>query len=166
MTLAEYIKLFKCCKNEFPEGIFFQNSETDPYLKSQNEAENRLRRHSVVGLYRRVWNPRLRDRKSCTKYCLSYGCKWVDGLMIDIFIAEDTLKPHHLSKVFPLKEMLFEGFRLPVPGNWKEILRYKYGDYTSEFREDSNRVPEDNSDPFHSCEELKKNRDKIKRDKY
>lgn len=155
MPLDEYVKLFKCCKNKFPEGIFFQNSETDPYLRSTNETENRLLRHPVVGLYRRLWNPRLRDTKSCTKFCLEYGCDWADGLMIDIFIAEDTMDPDHLNSVFPLKEMLFEGFRFPVPGNWREILKHKYGDYDKKLGGDNDRIPEDNSDPFHSCEELK-----------
>ena len=157
MPFSEYVKLFKCCRDEFPEGTFFQNSVTDPYLRPGNETEYRILRDPVVGLYRMNWNPRIRDRKSCTRYCLTYeDCKWEDGLMMDIFIAEDSLPSYQRARVFPLKKMLFEGFYLPVPNNWKDILSSLYGNYNSEIGEGMNREPEDDADPFHSCEELKK----------
>ncbi|KAK3715039.1 hypothetical protein QZH41_002682 [Actinostola sp. cb2023] len=165
MTLGQYIKLFRCCKDEFPKGMFFQNSETDPHLSPSSSTEKVALMHSAVGLYEQPWNPRLRDTKSCTKYCLTENCKWEDGLMIDIFIAEDTLTSHQRAGVLPLKQMTFEGFRFPVPNNWREILEYKYGDYEAEIGEHDSREPEDIADPFHSCKVLKKRRKNRKKKK-
>ncbi|XP_032231379.1 uncharacterized protein LOC5507006 [Nematostella vectensis] len=154
MPLEDYIKLFTNHSQEFPRDVFFQNSESDPFLRPGDPAKERPLRHPVVGLYRRTWNPRLRDRKSCVGYCLEYGCKWHDGIMIDVFIAEDTLGD--TSGVFPLKEMEFEGFPLYAPNNWKDILESKYGEDFMTIPRVSDMVPDEKSDCLHDCEALRK----------
>lgn len=160
MSLKDYIKLFKCCRKEFPKDMFFQNSKTDPH---QNPSK--IKRHPIIGLYKTPWNPRLRDLKSCTRYCLQEGCKWEDGLMIDIFIAEDHLSWIQRAGLFPLQYMTFEGFKFPVPNNWRRILYDFYGDYENDIGGEDERIPQDNSDPFHSCRDLKKQMKRKKKKK-
>lgn len=146
MPLDDYVKFFQVAAKEFPEDIFFQNSESDPALKP-NDASG-FDNHKIVGIYQATWNPRLRDRNSCYKYCIYYGCKWHDGLMIDIFVLPDVG-----SSVYPLKRMTFEGFPFNVQNNWKAELVSLYGENWFEFPTD--RSPEENPDVFNSCEKLK-----------
>ena len=150
IPLEDYIKFFKYAHRDLPDDIFFQNSESDPALApSDSNAAARLR-HKIVGIYKRTWNPRLRDRKSCYKYCLYYHCKWHDGLMIDLFVTDESIGPF-----LPVRQMRFEGFNFPVPNNWKEVLEELYGkDYMTVPKDQNFRTPGDHPDTLHSCEEL------------
>lgn len=145
MPLVDYIQFFKHWSRELPRDIFFQNVNSDPYLLNAGE----VHWHREVGAYRRPLNPRLRDVKSCYKYCLKEGCEWHDGLMIDIFVHDgDT------SAEFPLRKMKFEGFVFPVPKNWRKKLTDAYGNDFMELPEKELRVPRENAEPVRSCKEL------------
>ncbi|KAK3715040.1 hypothetical protein QZH41_002680 [Actinostola sp. cb2023] len=150
IPLDQYEQFFKNASRDLPADVFFQNTESDPNLRPE-ELIYESNKYKDIGMYIRTWNPRLRDRKSCYKYCIAHGCKWHDGLMIDMYIVESIPKG-----TFPLKEVLFEGLRFPVPNNWRKRLVKKYGDnYMLVPREGSNnRFQWDWPDPVHSCEEL------------
>ena len=148
MPLDDYVKFFQVAAKELPEDVFFQNSISDPALNPNDGRD--YDKHKIVGIYEATWNPRLRDRNSCYKYCINYGCKWHDGLMIDIFVVTDVDK----SEIYPLKQMEFEGFPLNVQNNWEQVLVSLYGENWSEFPTD--KTPEENPDVFHGCEKLKK----------
>ncbi|XP_048585695.1 uncharacterized protein LOC116614457 [Nematostella vectensis] len=152
IPLEDYERFFKIASQDLPEDIFFQNSESDVNLRPDNESYERMK-YKDIGLYRRTYNPRLRDRNSCYKYCLAHGCTWHDGLMVDMYVVEKAPKSY-----FPLKELVFEGFNLVVPNNWKSVLKNKYGsgymDVPGEGSE--NRFRWDWPDPIHSCESLAK----------
>ena len=90
MPLDDYVKFFQLAARELPKDVFFQNSISDPALKPDDVSG--FDNHKIVGLYEATWNPRLRDRNSCYKYCIAYGCKWHDGLMIDMFIVPNVDK--------------------------------------------------------------------------
>lgn len=151
ITLQDYIKFFQTAAKDLPEDVFFQNSISDPALGPSNPAEKAALAHDVVGLYRRSWNPRLRDPKSCYRYCIKEGCSWHDGMMIDIFVQE-TKDPG----IFPLKQMEFEGFLFPVPNNWRSQLEKLYhSNFLQVPEKEKNRKPVDFPDTQHSCDELK-----------
>ncbi|XP_048582499.1 uncharacterized protein LOC125561862 [Nematostella vectensis] len=150
IPLADYIKFFEVAAKELPSDMFLQNSISDPYLRPDNKQYAASITHPKVGIYQRSWNPRLRDKKSCYKYCINYGCKWHDGMMIDMFVIDGKL-----DGIFPLKQMDFEGFSFPVPNNWKEQLSKSYGkNFMQVPLEKSKRVPVDFPDCKHSCKEL------------
>jgi len=146
IPLDDYIKFFQVAAKELPADIFFQNSISDPALHPNQSWW--FHKHAVVGIYQETWNPRLRDRNSCYKYCMAHACKWHDGLMVDIFVLRRVYSP-----VYPLKRLPFEGFTLPVQNNWKEELESLYGEYWFEFPED--RSPSEHPDVFNGCEKLK-----------
>lgn len=148
MPLDDYVKFFQVAAKELPEDVFFQNSISDPALKPNDARDYDV--HKIVGIYEATWNPRLRDRNSCYKYCIAYGCKWHDGLMIDMFVVTDVDE----SAIYPLKQMQFEGFPLNVQNNWEQVLVSLYGQSWSEFPTD--KSPEENPDVFHGCEKLRK----------
>ena len=148
MPLEDYVrfvteKLYK----DLPGDIFFQNYLTDPYTRPPHYRAQID--HPDVGHYRRPYNPRLRDKTSCYKYCLEYDCQWHDGLMVDIFILDSGS-----SEEFPLQEMTFEGFRLPVSKNWLQKLEALYGPSFMRLPLSWNRVPKVWPDPLHACEGL------------
>ena len=152
MPLEDYIKFFKYAAKDLPEDIFFQNSISDPPLRPSDDTEAAAITHKEVGIYRRTWNPRLRDKNSCYKYCMAYGCDWHDGIMIDMFILDGKIRKEY----FPLKKMEFEGFLFNVPANWNKILENLYGkDYMNKLPSDDKRKPVDFPDNTHSCEDIK-----------
>lgn len=148
MTLDQYEKFYRNGSRDLPDDVFFQNSESDPPLRPSDPQEYKRLKYKDIGLYRRSYNPRLRDRNSCYKYCRVYGCKWHDGAMVDIFVVESVPK-----NTYPLKTALFEGLHFPVQNNWKEVLSDKYG-------ENYMKIPKKISfnafypDPEHSCGDL------------
>ena len=146
IPLDDYVKFFQVVAKELPADIFFQNAISDPALHPDNTWW--YHKHAIVGIYQASWNPRLRDRNSCYKYCMAYGCKWHDGLMVDIFVLRRVY-----SSVYPLKRLPFEGFTLPVQNDWKEELESVYGKHWFEFPED--RDPGEYPDVFNGCEKLK-----------
>lgn len=77
-----------------------------------------------------------------------YGCKWYDGLMVDIFVLCNVD-----SLVYFLKRLLFEGFIFFVQGDWKDELKLVYGEDWFEFLWD--RSLDENLDVFRGCEKLK-----------
>jgi len=147
MPLEDYIKFFQSVAKELPSGIFFQNVISDPALQPDDPEKYGLHTHKIVGIYQRVWNPRLRDMNSCYKYCLAYNCKWHDGLMVDIFVQR-----HVSSSVYPLKRMEFEGYLFPVPSNWRQTLVSMFGEDCFEFPTD--KSPYGGLDTFNGCEKL------------
>ena len=147
IPLEDYVKFFQVVSKELPDDIFFQNSISDPPLNPDDRSSFHV--HEIVGIYERTWNPRLRDRNSCYKFCFEYGCKWHDGLMMDIFVL-----PSVDSSVYPLKRMKFEGFTFPVQNNWREFLISYFGDDCFEFQMDPDQQPEESPDVFNGCEKL------------
>lgn len=153
MTLDQYEKFYRYASRDLPNDVFFQNSESDPYLRPSDPEEYQRLKYKDIGLYKRFKNPRLRDSKSCYKYCLHHGCKWHDGLMIDIFVHESLP-----NGTYPIKDYLFEGLSLPVASNWKEALVGEFGDDVLELPKtvSKNRGTKNRPDPMHSCEEIRK----------
>ena len=148
IPLRDYIKFFQVVAQELPDDIFFQNTVSDPPLKPENPSRWSLHEHKIVGIYQATWNPRLRDRNSCYKYCMAHGCKWHDGLMVDVFVL-----PNEGISVYPLKRLPFEGFTLPVQNDWKKELESKYGKNWFEFPTD--KSPDEHPDVYNGCEKLK-----------
>jgi len=151
MPMQEYVKFYTIGSKELPNDIFFQNSKTDiHFLAWVDSAVDQPVTHPKIGPYRSPLNARLRDKSSCYGYCLLYGCKWHDGLMIDLFVTERETKD-----VFPLKEMEFEGFTFPVPKNWKEILQQDYNEDVMNIpSEQSARKPYILPYPMTTCQKL------------
>ena len=150
VPLDDYVKFFQVVAKELPDDIFFQNCISDPELMPSEEVikEKHLHIHSIVGIYQRITNPRLRDRKSCYRFCFANNCKWHDGLMVDIFVF-----PHESRWVYPLKQMTFEGFLFPVPNNWWWQLKSEYGINCFQLPKEPH-LDDGSMDPIHSCEEL------------
>jgi len=146
IPLDNYVNFFQVVAKELPADIFFQNTISDPALHPDDPSG--FHKHEIVGIYQATRNPRLRDRNSCYKYCMAHGCKWHDGLMVDIFVLRNVG-----SSVYPLKRLPFEGFTLPVQNDWKEELQSMYGENWFEFP--TGRSPDENPDVFHGCEKLK-----------
>lgn len=147
MPLGDYVKFFQVAAKELPADMFFQNSVSDRALRPSDISG--YHRHEVVFIYQATFNPRLRDRNSCYKYCMTYNCKWHDGLMVDIFVT-----PNVDNAIYPLRRMTFEGFPLNVQNNWRKYLVSVYGEKWFEYP--TNRPPEENPDVFNSCEKLMK----------
>ncbi|KAK3750523.1 hypothetical protein QZH41_006272 [Actinostola sp. cb2023] len=148
MPLDDYVRFFTIVSKQLPKDIFFQNSESDPALRPSNY---RKKKNKIYGIYQANYNPRLRDRSSCYKYCLKHGCGWHDGMMIDIFVHDGNL-----DGIFPLQEMEFEGFKFPVSSNWQSMLVNKYGkNYMNLPKTAKQRRPVDFPDPLLSCDEIK-----------
>lgn len=127
---ADYQK-FRSFSHELPSDIFLQNGTSDTAFGTA--------KHTILA--------KLRDKGGCFGYCLRTGCKFHDGMMIDIFgfeekgedhISETTSNKVHFkvpkSQIFPLTEMKFEGFNVYVPNNHDIILRNTYG-------KDYNKIP-------------------------
>ena len=148
MPLTDYIQFFRHWYKELPDDIFFQNLKSDPYHRPVDQTKVAPPHHEV-GYLRTPYNPRLRDKNSCYKYCIELGCKWHDGLQVDIFILESDT-----TAEFPLQEMTFEGFRFPVSKNWLEKLESKFGSGIMELPYIWHRKPKVWPDPLHSCEKL------------
>jgi lipopolysaccharide cholinephosphotransferase len=86
---------------------------------------------------------KFRDNNSCYGYCKKHGCKWHDGIQLDIFICDYTKKKDKIyildenwnkilvkkNKIFPLKNIKFENHLLPVPNDYNYILKKEYGDF-------------------------------------
>ena len=157
---ADYEKFVKYGAKELPNDIFFQTEETDIHWK--------------VPYWSRMFG-KLRDKRSCYKYCIESGCKHNDGLQLDLFVVENDSDGNFIevysstnwflrrfiygpifrkqSEIFPLTEVNFDGFDLPAPRKWKEILKSLFGDFMI--------IPKDEplghifTDAFHSCDEIK-----------
>ncbi|KAL9969630.1 hypothetical protein ACROYT_G021865 [Oculina patagonica] len=157
---ADFEKFIKYGVSELPEDIFFQTEQTDAHYQVPFQT-------GMLG--------KLRDRKSCYKTCLTGGCKHMDGLQIDMFVLESDSDGNFLelysnsnwfmrrfiygptvrkaSEIFPLTEVDFDGFALPAPRQWEEMLQSFYGDFMT--------IPYDNppghifTDALRSCEEIK-----------
>ena len=164
---AEFEKFIKYGVSDLPDDIFFQTVETDD--------------HYIVPPHSGI-HGKLRDRRSCYKTCLNIGCKHMDGLQIDIYVVENnssdgkrfvesyshpslfaetltddpSLTAGNESAIFPLIEVNFDGFLLPAPRTWKEMLESFYGDFMT--------IPYDKppghiiTDALRSCEEIKESR--------
>ena len=157
----DYQTFIKSGVSELPEDIFFQTEDTDVHYKVPPQS-------GMLG--------KLRDTKSCYKYCLHSGCKHADGLMIDMLVLEKDSDGNFIelfshtnwflrrfiygpikrkeSDVFPLIEVNFDGFLVPAPREWRKILESYYGDFMS--------IPYGKSPAFldtdvlRSCEEIMK----------
>lgn len=158
---VEYQKFIESGVSELPDDIFFQTEDTDVHYKTPPQS-------GMLG--------KLRDTKSCYKYCLRGGCKHEDGLMIDMLVLEKDRDGNFIelfshtnwllrrfiygpiirkeSDIFPLTEMNFDGFSIPAPREWSKILKSYYGDFM--------RIPYGappaflDSDALRSCEEIRK----------
>lgn len=154
----DFEKFVKHGVNELPDDIFFQTEQTDPYYKVPFQT-------GMLG--------KLRDRNSCYKTCV--GCKHMDGLQLDMFVVETNADGNFLelytcanwfmrtfiygptirkpSEVFPLTKVNFDGFLLPAPREWKQMLSSCYGDFM--------KIPYDNppghivTDALRGCQEVK-----------
>ena len=45
------------------------------------------------------------------------------------FLDVPFVVERHLEDIFPLTTLEFEGYQLPVPGNYDKVLTDQYGDY-------------------------------------
>ncbi|XP_029211630.1 lipopolysaccharide cholinephosphotransferase LicD-like [Acropora millepora] len=159
---SEFEKFVKYGVTELPKDIFFQAEGTDVWKPIPS--------FGLLG--------KLRDKSSCYKYCFEHGCKHKDGLQLDLFVIENDDQGNLLEVfshtktnwivqrliyngiilrkpdeyIFPLIQVKFDGFLLPVPREWKMILHTLYGDFMT--------VPENEplghiiTDTFHSCDEV------------
>ncbi|XP_068751338.1 uncharacterized protein [Montipora capricornis] len=143
---------------ELPKDIFFQTEETDLHWKVP----------SWSGIL-----AKLRDKGSCYKYCIENGCKHNDGLQLDFFVIPQNDREGNFveiyshpnlflrrfyygsilrkpEEIFPLTQVNFDGFFLPAPWKWKEILTSLYGDFmTLPKNEPPGHII---TDPLRSCE--------------
>ena len=158
---SDFEKFVKYAVTELPKDIFFQSEVTDVHFKVPPGS-------GILG--------KLRDKTSCYKYCIQHGCKHKDGLQLDFVIENDDQgnlvevyshtktnwfmrrfvyglilrKPDEI--IFPLIQVNFDGFFLPAPREWKNILHTLYGDFMA--------VPENEplghiiTDLLHSCDEV------------
>ena len=149
MPMKDYIKFYRVGSKDLPPDVFYHNSKTDPNLRPNDSSEEHSLAHKEIGLYLTPWNHRLRDETSCYGYCLRHGCKWRDGLMVDLFVS--VRRP---GDVFPLKEMEFEGFVFPVPNTWRQILLDDYGNDVLSIPDEEQRIPYIRPHPIRSCEQL------------
>jgi phosphorylcholine metabolism protein LicD len=165
----DYDKLSSIIQQELPSDVFFQTEKTDPYYKKPKLS---------------YMFAKLRDTKSCyVEYlsiclnkCLQNGLQ-VDisvlqtdasGNLVDLFSSENLIRRFlrgplllKTSDVFPLKELEFEGFYLPVPNKWKKLLEYWYGRDFMTIPAPSARhkiLSGSDIDPLHSCDEVKRRR--------
>ena len=157
---ADFEKFIKYGVKELPDDILFQTEETDVYWKVPYCS-------GMLG--------KLRDTRSCYKYCMETGCKHNDGLQLDLFVVENDSDGNFIelysstnwflrrfiygpifrkpSEIFPLRELNFDGFYLPAPREWEKILKSLYGDFMI--------IPADEplghitTDTLHNCEEIK-----------
>ena len=146
MPLEDYVKFFKVAAKDLPDDVFFQNTKSDPNLPCDSKT-----RHPEVGCYKRPRNPRLRDTRSCYEYCRRHGCKWHDGLQVDIFVMDSSTRAE-----FPLHEMTYEGFRFPVSNNWLKKLEDEFGPGIMSLPSVKEREPKARPNTRQSCEELTK----------
>ena len=153
IPLMYYIDFFEKFSKELPDDMFFQTSSTDRHFYPPNPNPwfgfSKTRLDKRVGIYAGGWRPNVRDRSSCYKYCLHSGCKWHDGLQLDIFVT-DTIP----WGIFPLREMQFEGFNVLVPNNWKSVISAEYPRFM-DLPSKEDRTPKNMKlDPTRSCEEV------------
>ena len=143
IPLMNYDDFVKAVSEELPEDILFQMCNSDNYCGqwNSNDVTERFNKKEA--------RLKLRDKSSCYKYCFQHGCKWHDGLQVDVFIHNGSL-----NGIFPLREMQFEGFNFLVSNNWEDVISAEYPGFR-QLPEKSERVPKNNeTDPLHSCGEL------------
>ena len=156
----DFEKFVKYGVKELPDDFFFQTEETDVHFKVPPWT-------GILG--------KLRDTRSCYKYCIESGCRHNDGLQLDMFVVESDsdgnfieiyshtnwflrrfiygpiLRKH--SEIFPLVEVNFDGFSLAAPQEWKKILTSLYGDFM--------KIPKNEppghvvTDTLHGCDDIK-----------
>lgn len=128
MLRVDYIKFKQIIQDILPDDLFFQTSETDPFYKSGDIIEAKIR-----------------DRYSHYPGFEEFG--WQNGIQIDIFVYDlyenwDNcivngfeliyskgsihLKFNEIEQVIDHE---FEGIQLPVPIGYHEYLRRAYGNY-------------------------------------
>ena len=149
MLRNDYEKFRVACAKDLPEDIFLQDRDSDPYyhVMQRNEAK-------------------LRDLTTCYGLCLRYGCKHRDGVMIDLFIFENTSNPEiYKSKfkrfeytheeLFPVRELKFEGYTVKAPHQYEKIMSREFGN-VSEFPPDYQLCPSKGyiGYPWKSCEDI------------
>lgn len=160
ITKENYEK-FRLLSHELPADIFLQNTSSDPGY--------RIAKHKIIG--------KLRDRKSCFGNCLRTGCRFQDGLMVDIFgfqdngidsIVETTNNKvnFHVRKsdIFPLKELEFEGYSFFVPNKYDVILAKGYGKNYYKLPSPSARCPPGQlvGLPWFACSDLERMKPSLK----
>lgn len=139
---------------ELPKDIFFQNSDTDPNMKTISSLiEARLRdKHSNYWGEVEKWGDML---------------NWHNGIQLDIFVYDidpvyenaisNSLERHfdesriHLliSEIELLDEAYFEGNLYPVPSGYHTYLQRCYGNYMKLPSEEKRKYPL--VDPFSPC---------------
>ena len=157
---SDFDKFVKYGVTELPKDIFFQSEVTDVHWKAPRSS-------GILA--------KLRDKSSCYKYCIENGCKHKDGLQLDLFVIKNDEQGNLLEVysntnwivrnfiyglilrkpgeyIFPLIQVNFDGFLLPAPREWKNILHTLYGDFMT--------IPENEplghiiTDTLHSCDEV------------
>ena len=137
IPLLYYDQFHETMSAELPKDIFFQTCDSDKHFAD------------AAGFLEKNCRPKLRDKSSCYKYCFQHGCKWHDGLQVDVFVHKGSL-----NGIFPLREMQFEGFNFLVSNNWEDVISAEYPGFMH-LPEKEKRVPKNKqTDPLRSCEEL------------
>lgn len=189
MPVEDYIKFVQNVQY-FPPGMGLQRGRKEANFEHVFQSETKDNVQSATNMLmlakalRAPSNPRLRDEKSCYRYCLKYNCpaNWPDGIMNDIYpvLIKDDFFQDQFERIslitriyrklikslgyqfgyraFPLVYLKFEGFDVPVINDCKKVLKDTYGsDYMTLLAREKRRPPDDLvPDPLHSCAELQK----------
>lgn len=120
MMIDDYRQLLKYIRKDLPDDLLFQDGSDNPW-------------------YKRAPDSKLRDRNSCYTTCLRYGCKWEDGLQLDIFVyrRKDEVSDilfnyfhpaiYNINDVLPTKSIKLEGLTVQGPNNVEAVLTSIYG---------------------------------------
>ncbi|KAK3718283.1 hypothetical protein QZH41_001252 [Actinostola sp. cb2023] len=173
LPIKDYLEFVQRADEELPSGMILQHHTEEQkaidkvlgQTADSNSIPNANQMEHIYWSGKNPWNPRLRDDKSCYKYCLKVNCQWHDGILIDMYpviLKNGRYTDHHFDpkvilKPFPLKHLKFEGFDVPVPNEWQTFLRAAYGENYMDLPpfERQRVAPEDPvPDPVHSCAEL------------
>lgn len=122
MTVDD-VKRLKTLRKDFPEDMFFQDSDTDPkYPKGVMISKLRDRYSNYVTMQEN--NPKM---------------SWQNGLQIDLIMyaenkQEKLINPfrdteYEKNEIFPCVRIEFEGTLLMAPRCYDSYLRKRYGNY-------------------------------------
>lgn len=131
----DYIRLKDIVQDELPIGMWFQDKDTDPNYKSS------------IGKIRWL-ESNYKDCKDETHH---------NGLQIDLFIFKKKnniiegepehyglrrqLKSYKYEDIFPLREIMFEGFNIFIPNKYEEKCRKVFGGYPIPIPDESKQYP-------------------------
>lgn len=177
MPIEDYLLFLQKAVNQLPSGMIFQRHEKEQSLSRLTTTSAGIKGlHKLQAAVLSPWNPRIRDENSCYMTCLKTKCNWHDGLMVDIYPVMLSKYGYYVDqfdlatriwrffgithgkwyKAFPLEELEFEGFKIPVPYEWRKQLQIVYGESYMELPAKQKQYPPDEivPEPAISCGRL------------